>query len=152
MNAHMQVKNVYIEVNTGCCTDLVCSKCVRSYYWCVGGRCHCLFLLQLLHDKSLSLLQLVGEHRQDAQEYTAPESVGPQVLVLRHDPGDYREDERPHQDGDGVSDGFKDEFQSDGQGDHLLSPLARHDLLNVGLRLRGFASKPRCATIGYSCL
>src|SRR5258708_12605804 len=108
----MQVKNVYIEVNTGCCTDLVCSKCVRSYYWCVGGCCPCLFLLPLLHDKSLSLLQLVGEHRQDAQEYTAPESVGPQVLVLRHDPGDYREDDPSYQTADSFSYDCNNDSQS----------------------------------------
>src|SRR5260221_6075003 len=148
----MQVKNVYIEVNTGCCTDLVCSKCVSSYYWCVGGRCHCLFLVQLLHDKGLALLQLIGEHGQDAEKQATPEGAGGQVLVGCQGPDDDGEDERPSQDGDGVPEGFEDEFHSNGYCDHTLSPLAFHDLLNVGLRLCWLAGEPRCATIGYSCL
>src|SRR5260221_12981583 len=114
MNAHMQVKNVSIEVNTGCCTDQVCSKCVRSYYWCVGGHCHCLFLPPLLHDKSLALLQRIGEHRQDAEKQATPEGVGPQVRITCNGPDDGRQDVRSYQDGGGVPEGFEDEFRSDG--------------------------------------
>src|SRR5260370_41929739 len=119
----MQVKNVYVEVNTGCCTDLVCSKCVLGYYWCVGGRCHCLFLLPLLHDKSLALLQRIGEHRQDAEKQATPEGVDPQVRITRNGPDDGRQDVRSYQDRGGGPENFESEFYSGEQWYQLLSPL-----------------------------